>query len=533
MNDTPTTAMLPRAITDRLGWLGVVLTGLTVVYSLGLFWRLEPGNSDRFLILVGALWVAYRELPRWRALPVSPWPILGTLLILVAGVALWPPTRLISQIGPRPVVLWWSGAAFVGMLVGLMLARYGYSRLRAAAFSIVVLGFAMPIPNRILLPLQELLQSVTTFVAYHSFQLVGMTVVRSGFVLEMTGGKLGVEEACSGVRSLTALTAIAAFIAYFRGFGPLRGTALVALSVPIVCAVNVLRVVLSGFIQHLFGSHYIRDDWHEALGFAMIPLGLGLIYCIATFIGPAASSDDGPPPAPHPDLANTRLAWLPTIVMVIVSAGTVAAFGAGYLIQKDIEEKAPIEEIRKDFPGWNSKDIEVPKVVMELLRPDKISHRLYQNNIGQEAYVWVMYWGSTSTMIGYHHPDVCWGNKGFEATTKWLEQIAPPACGAVNVTAREYKTPKDRQVVFYWTQEGKQIWTQENENAAVNDMLTNSTGGHKWVGILLGATQPAQPRLQVIIIVPNTGSTARKDAMNLSKLIAEELYRVCPWAKPE
>ena len=100
------------------------------------------------------------------------------------------------------------------------------------------------------------------------------------------------------------------------------------------------------------------------------------------------------------------------------------------------------------------------------------------------------------------------------------------------VTAREFHQGRDRSVVLYWTQEGPHVWSDSDERAAEREMLASGWSGHQWVGRLLGATAQAGPRLQVVVIVPTSGTTAKKDAATLSQHIAAELYRVCPWAKP-
>jgi hypothetical protein len=210
---------------------------------------------------------------------------------------------------------------------------------------------------------------------------------------------------------------------------------------------------------------------------------------------------------------------------------SLAAVGLGrYRISEKVAS-APLVKLSLTYPGWTGSDKEVPKVVYELLRPDNAVYRIFTNNVGQDVHVWAFYWGNTSTMLGYHHPDVCWNNKGFSPTTKWQEVIQCPGSGTVSVTAREFKQTGDRQIVFYWTQEGPRLWTEADDVAAQNELLTTQAS-HQWIGHLLGTTKSTEPRLQVVVIVPNTGNTARKDATAISKLLAEDLYTLCPWARP-
>jgi EpsI family protein len=463
------------------------------------------------------------------------------LPLVLVGIITFPVGYyLYSQIGPRPLILWWLTAALLVATVGLLLARHGWSRLRVVAFPLVFTLFALPIPLRILLPLQDGLQQVTTTVSYHALTGLGYEVVREEYVLALPGGRLRVEEACSGVRSLTALTAIAAFVAYLRGFGPVRGSLLVLLAIPVVAAVNVLRVVLSGAIQEGIGQEYIQGNWHEGLGFAMVLLGLVLILGVARLIGGAESEGEPKPEpsvSPSPLLplsdASPRGGWVTATLLLFGAAGGITMGWLGQATEEAVVADAPLDQVASTLGGWKGEDRPIPDTVNELLTPDRILHRWYVNNVGREGSVWAMYWGSGSAMKGYHHPDVCWRNKGYDASEKWTEPIPVPG-GTLPVTAREFRQERERMVVLYWTQEGRRVWTDADERAAESDMLSSSWYGHRWVGDLLGTRHaPPGARLTVVVVVPDAGPSARREAIALTKLIAEEVYRVCPWAAPE
>jgi len=527
--------MFPTSGPDRVAWGCLALGAAAVVYALVQFWGVQTAYADRFLILVGSVW-AFRSLqPSIAKLAYRPRPGFGLPILFLGGVAFAPALFLLTQIGPRTLLLWWMTTALLTAASGLALARVGVPRWRAALFPLVFVLFALPIPLRVLVPLQDFLQDLTTNLAFRTFSLLGFTVVRMEYVLELPGGMLRVEEACSGVRSLTALTAIAAFVAFLKGFGPIRGLGLLALSIPIVLAVNVLRVILSGFIQEASSSDYIKDEWHEALGFAMVFVGLGIILLIARQLAPAESAAIAPTEratalAERP--AGGRFAAGSTIVLAVLCLG-MTWLGTGAATASN--ESAPLGRIPLTLGGWTGEDREVPAVVHELLKSDGVVHRRYTNNVGQEAYVWVFHWQSGSAIIGYHHPDVCWGNRGLVATDRWLEAVpCGPEARIVQVTAREFKQSKPRQLVFYWTQEGKHVWTDDDEKAAEREMLTSSWSGHKWVGDLLGArTESRGSRLQAMVILPDAGAMPRKNAHQLARALSEELYRLCPWAMPD
>ena len=515
---------------DRIS-CGVLAGGAGVLaLALARYWGANTAYADRALVLLGAIYAAWTFMPAWRATPANPRPSLGLPPLLFAGVAFAVGTFLLIQIGPRTLLLWWLTLALFTATSGFLVARFGLARWRVMLFPLLFALFALPIPTRVLNPLQGTLQELTTRAAEGCLRAAGVAVTRSDYVLTLPGGLLGVEEACSGVRSLTALTAIAAFVAFWRGYGPARGLILLALSVPVVWAVNVARVVLSGLIQEGIGPEYIQGDWHESLGFAMVFVGLGLILAVASRLGTPAEPPPPGEPVPTPARGARRAATVSLLVLALTAWGAWA--GRGTLAAT--ESGAPLGEIAMTLGGWRGEELRMPPVVTDLLAPDVAIYRRYRNNVGREVFVYVFAWKSDSAIKGYHHPDVCWGNKGFEAEEAWVEPLGPPGeRQAVDATARAFRQGGERQVVLYWNQEGRHVWTEADEVAARNDLLSSAWSGHRWVGELLGAGEPrAGARLQVVVICPGAGNGARRDAAAVASLVREELYEICPWADP-
>ena len=507
---------------DRVTAGGLLLGAVAVVGCLARFWGTNPGHADRLLVVVGAISAALALRPHFRAAPPRGRPALGSLAVVVAGSAFAVGLFLVAQIGPRTLLLWWLTLAWLAVASGALVARHGWRRWRVLLFPLGFTLFALPIPLRILNPLQDVLQELTTSSSATALRRLGYEVARAEFVLQLPGGRLRVEEACSGVRSVTALTAIAAFVAFLKGFGPARGGALLALAVPVIAAVNALRVVASGVLQESLGSAAVTGPGHEALGVAAVFAGLALTLGLARLLGPtAATSPPGPP------LAPTASSRPPAAAVAVGVALGVAAFALGVRTEARADAAAPLDAIALTLPPWSGESRPVPPAVVELLAADRQLHRVYGNAVGAEAHVWVFYWGTTTAIRGYHHPDVCWGNSGYEVAERWVETVE-----SVAATGREFRDGPRRQVVVSWTQEGGRVWGDADERAAEGDALGSSLAGHRWAGRLLGATATAGPRLQVVVVVTGGGPTARRDAGALSRLVAAELYRVCPWANP-
>src|SRR5205814_10587469 len=150
-----------------------------VVWALVRFWGANPEYVDRFLILAAAAGVAWQARPELAALQARPTKA-GFAPLLLGCVAFPVGWFLQAQVGPKPVVLWWLAGSWVLAAAGLVLVTGGWAHLRRLAFPLGFVLFALPIPNRVLVPLQFALQSATTSAAAPGPPGLGAPVGRSG-----------------------------------------------------------------------------------------------------------------------------------------------------------------------------------------------------------------------------------------------------------------------------------------------------------------------------------------------------------------
>ena len=92
-------------------------------------------------------------------------------------------------------------------------------------------------------------------------------------------------EACSGIRQLTAVVALAAALGFLSGRkGWLRWTLLIA-SVPIAVVSNCLRIMFTGVLAQAFGRRWAEGFFHEAEGMVLVLCSAGLLYGLAVLLG--------------------------------------------------------------------------------------------------------------------------------------------------------------------------------------------------------------------------------------------------------
>jgi exosortase len=87
---------------------------------------------------------------------------------------------------------------------------------------------------------------------------------------------LVITEACSGIRSLVTMLALASVWAAL-GLPQRFAWLLVIMAIPVALATNIARTVLLGLIGHWWGVAAARGVWHDVTGWLMFAIGFGLL----------------------------------------------------------------------------------------------------------------------------------------------------------------------------------------------------------------------------------------------------------------
>lgn len=124
-----------------------------------------------------------------------------------------------------------------------------------------------------------LLQKVTV-VVFFIFELLGLPIERQGNVLVLPLGSVGVEDACSGIRSLTACLFAGSFMAsvFLEKFW--KKFALVASAMLFAVFTNLLRSLFLTAWAYNYGPSAIEGFVHDAAGYAVLGLTVVGLMCL-------------------------------------------------------------------------------------------------------------------------------------------------------------------------------------------------------------------------------------------------------------
>jgi exosortase len=531
---TPTGRHSHFALSQWTQWAALAIFLLAVAGWISVLrpvWASQPDLADRFLIPLTSLWLIYRSWPTCAALPRQP--LAAGLLVLLVGTAAFSVGWFVAvQVAGRPIVVWWLTLALILMGLGLTLALAGGRQARLLIFPLLFIVFSLPTPGRVYRPLQDRLQRFTTKAAEVVLPLAGVEVVRpdpNAFELTLKSGSLGVVEACSGVRSITALTAIAVLVAYLRGFSLWRGGVLIALTLAVVAISNAIRVIVTGLLQEYLGRAFIEGWYHDALGIGAILVGLALIMALSHILAPKNSTDVD---EPHPQAADATRPAVSMAALVILAAGLAVCLWSEQF-RLDHRVFVRWEELPKTIGQWQGEDLEIPPLFLEELMCDQVVRRDYVNSLGQRIQVWVMFWGSAATTANRHHPDICYPWRGWTITN--VSNKVPPlrvdgVPDGIAPSVRHYSKPDEEQILFFWTQHGRYVLPEGIEPG-------EHFSGHSWIFKLFQGFQPIDQgaRLSILLGTHSRGSPDLGNQMmhEFASQLANELYRVCPQLRPE
>ncbi|MBE0545465.1 MAG: exosortase/archaeosortase family protein [Verrucomicrobia bacterium] len=242
---------------------------LLLVYQLGAQWSAyEQYNYGWAVPLLGA----YLFWLRFGTRPPAETPRRTGLALAVVGLAalLFLPTRLLHEANPvwRLTSLLWT-LEIISLTLAMLYLVGGVRWLRHFAFPVAFFVVAVPWPSGLESQLIQTLTRWNTTTTIEILGLLGVPAVQHGNVIEISTGVVGVDEACSGIRSFQATLMIALFLGEMYALSlPRRVVCLVA-GFALSFLFNVGRTGLLTWVAARDGVAAI-DKWHDPAGVTIL-----------------------------------------------------------------------------------------------------------------------------------------------------------------------------------------------------------------------------------------------------------------------
>jgi exosortase len=142
----------------------------------------------------------------------------------------------------------------------------------------------VPIPFSAETWLSVPLQRIATKLSTEVLVTLGQPALAEGNTIWLGDNQLGIEEACSGLRILVGIYALAfAFVLFSRWSWWQKALALVA-ALPIAIVANVTRIVVTGLLYQYSTGEAARHFMHDFSGLVMIPFAAALFWMFLIYL---------------------------------------------------------------------------------------------------------------------------------------------------------------------------------------------------------------------------------------------------------
>lgn len=255
----------------------LILAGLyrDVAPAMAQEWYQDANYSHGFLVPVLAGYFLYDRRPELLDAVVEPW---------------WPGLLLLCC-GLFQLVVGWLATEFFTMrsslvvtLAGMVLFLLGKKLFRLMLLPLGYLLFMVPLPYIVYDSIAFPLKLFVTRISIAFLQMVGVVVVREGNIIQLPSTTLEVADACSGIRSLISLLALAVGFSFFLKLRPFKRLVLIASAVPIAILANSLRVIGTGFLAQYWGARAAEGFFHEFAGVAVFVVAFGLLLTLGNWL---------------------------------------------------------------------------------------------------------------------------------------------------------------------------------------------------------------------------------------------------------
>ena len=465
---------------ERAAGAAILLAGLGLVaWALRLLpeWRVNPELSHGFFAvpIVVMLWLKARE-----DAGTNPGPRGLTVLALVLVLSLAAAAAALMAT-VYAVALGWTASTTLFLLSAVAAGAVGIAGFLAAGRAVrwvavgwpawvipAVILLSAPLPPATTARLTGGLQEAITVGVVETLRLVGIPAMRAGNVINLGGTSVGVEEACSGVRSLVSCVLAGLVLSALMPKGKWRRAVLVLAAGPLALVMNFLRSLTLTLLAK--NGVDIAGFWHDSLGYAVL-----IVTTIALAALASALEESGGRKSPVAVWsAALHASWRTSAAAGLLGLSVVGAW-LGYVAERSqgsspvhvdpprLVDLIPAEPVGG---GWMVETRTDLNRFAGILLTDHLLERTYmrQERDGRttQVTVYAAWWpaeaASVSTVVS-HTPEACWPGTGWEMEPKASGRVALMLGDGRLVgdaEERRFRRGTYPQRVWFWHLVGKQ-----------------------------------------------------------------------------
>lgn len=392
-----------------IGWFAVAIVGLVwleLISRLRLEWSINPQYGYGWTVPFLTAFIFWR---RWQTAPNAARPhtkVLPVAAIIVSALLLIP-VRLIQEANPDWRLMSWVMAGAVALVTfAVFYLAGGTPWLRHFAFPILFFLVAVPWPTQFEQFIIQGLMRIDTAINVEILNAIGVAAVQMGNVIEVSTGLVGIDEACTGVRSLQATFMVSLFLGELYDFSAGRRFVLVIVGAFVAFVCNLVRTFLLVFVGAERGVAAIQQ-WHDPAGLSILLICLFALWGLSMLLRRNESGTTNNPPSGANVFSIPRVALLGLLSCVVVAEiGT----QIWYRSHESSSSRLPAWSVTWPTHAPNFKSVPIAEQAQELLRYNEGGGGEWKTSDGHQWGMYFFRWlpGRTAGLfIKNHRPDIC------------------------------------------------------------------------------------------------------------------------------
>jgi exosortase len=456
----------------------------------------------------------------------------AALALALTALLLLLPVRLFEIANPEWRLLAWIHAGVVVTLTLLLFwSAGGKAWLRHFAFPVAFILVAVPWPTMLETPVIQGLMRAVAHVAAETAMLLGTPAQVEGNLIRVTNGIVGVNEACSGIRSLQTSLMIGLLFGELKRLSVLRRVALVACAVAIALLANFVRAV---FLVRIAATENLSEvgRWHDIAGYSIIALvflaTLGLAYLLgrrkpSVVAGVSPATIQSQPARLALQLpvsfVTAAICWL-----LLVEIGT----AGWYRLHERNLVKGPQSSVQWPEHAANFRKLKIDEEIRAVLRFDEARAAAWTiGTNGSDTVSCLLYafrWnpGKNSALLAnLHRPDVCLPASGWTQVADHGVR-SYPVSGSFELPFRHFEfqrrlegSPPQTAHAFYCLSEDRPSEASRSNDGTNSPGMFGSrsewTRAERLRAVLEGRRHLGQQVMQVIFISSEPLSAAKAE----------------------
>lgn len=439
------------------------------------------------------------------------------LIFWILYIAAYIPFRIVQEANFDWILLNWYMASFAILLTLYLIAQTGgRSWLIHFAFPILFIfssvPWPVPIENLILQNLMRINATITAFV----LSLGSMEAVARGNIIDIGGQLIGVEEACSGIRSLQTSFMMSLFLGEFYRIKPWSRLWLLLLSFFLSFIFNSTRTIVLTYIGATEGLDSL-ESWHDPLGYGVLAISLIGLWGTAYWYSLEQKTD--------PQTSLSIKAWskqirfgksVPIISVTLILVALIAEIGTEAWYRTKESSLITATSFSIDFPESAKyyQEDEFSEITRTILKFNEGTGASWQAESGDQWRIYLLEWEPkrvSKKLVSAHTPEVCYPAAGFN-----LESFLGFRTISVKGVTIHFRTYLFRQdETFFYVFHG--VWEEKVSNTNTPLEMESLSRKQRLTTVLEGKRNLGQKILGVSVLGPTTleeAETKLKDTLS-------------------